>query len=1338
MAGPADKAPDPKALEVKYTYKDADKDDKTIKDVETAIALHYPAAFTAGLVESGNNAPISKEEYEEQTKEAREKEAEERRLHPDDVKKEEQESPPGKLEQGAAVKPTVQKANPPTNGPKEPQKGAKGEGPKPGKAGEKPHTPPGAEPSLKPPHELALAAASTNDGDLDKWLNNYPHKSSETNEKLSKIKEMAGIAQSFDGQLEKTVADGSGKMAGAKAGLVDFLGKKEVGAIFGHNPYDKVQGGLGSIMRGLSTFQNVVSIVGNVAGKIGMILTVVGLIGMILPPIGAAVSAVARVLNIVGIVCDAIGFALSGILTGLNGVVLAKQIGAGASNEEKAATADMMMTEATSAGGHVLSLAMTYGPGFMKGFKNASKGVISKLFSGIKNKIGTFATKALGPVGNWAKNIGYKMGFGLAEKTGEGLLAKAWKAPGTVLEKVRGTSLVRKINNSEAMQWVEQKAAKLDNNAWLNKIDGYGEKLGESAGEKFAANKHVTKATPKIDSWEKETTKELDEAVAHNAGRNAGNKMAAKIDRDITAARETEINQIADNMDEAGHVPKENMAISKSAGRHADKLERQEEKMVANSEKEAEEKALDQRKEGRIEKEKDANEEEKRVEEWKKDPKDFQAKTDAIEAQREIVEQRLKDKNITDDERKIAEAENEKLRAEADERHLAAMAAANGESPKTLWDLKKQGMEAWEQGHLKDEKGEKLEEGKKDIEEKAGGHGDFEKLEKAEQRENIAEWAKGEAPEVAVYEHVEGMLEDLDEGDEAKDEHEGDEHESEGGDDAKTDDDSDAGDDSPNASFEPNADQAASNGGGEPTNDESKAFEGASASGAGAGSESSAPAPAIAAVAAPAAAAAPAEEDKMAEVPELVYWPKLVSGQDGEFAKAAKDLMRMKQIAYAFQKAQLEARKKALETVATLAKASDDANLKQAKAMDHSISINGTIEEASKSGASANHGSEQATQGQAQQDKGKGNADAKPGETNIDIGEKPSRWHPIKRIWWYVKNWAKKAAAKVFGWIQDQIASLVLRALCGVSMDQMRAYTTALHHRMEFSKLVGQQGQKNAKDTMDATLNTKKESKSASDEALDDAKECDRNVGDANTFVKDVEATEQDLVKQQAAAKAFLADLSAAVAAERAKKKEEQAKKAAEAEKAKAASVAPAAAATATAAAVAVTPAPKTPAPKLAAAPKKKPAKPKKSAEPKEKRVSAVAVSKVQNAASYVTAQTALVMQQLTKSKEEQTSKLRSTFENKKPAQPIIAKLKTGESVLAKATETTRQINAEMGEINSMSPANANVLHEQASKIKGGAKELDMLAKEAQEQMNWSFKLTYDKVKKVREISAYV
>jgi hypothetical protein len=116
MAEPADKALDPKALEVKYTYKDHQKDDDAIKKVETAIEVNFPASYVTGLVEKGNNAPISREEYEEQTKEAREKEAQERLLHPDEVKKEEKESPPGKLETGVAALPSVKQPHPTTGG----------------------------------------------------------------------------------------------------------------------------------------------------------------------------------------------------------------------------------------------------------------------------------------------------------------------------------------------------------------------------------------------------------------------------------------------------------------------------------------------------------------------------------------------------------------------------------------------------------------------------------------------------------------------------------------------------------------------------------------------------------------------------------------------------------------------------------------------------------------------------------------------------------------------------------------------------------------------------------------------------------------------------------------------------------------------------------------------------------------------------------------------------------------------------------------------------------------------------------------------------------------------
>jgi hypothetical protein len=1315
MADPADKAPDPKALEVKYTYKDHQKDDDAIKKVETAIEANFPASYVTGLVEKGNNAPISREEYEEQTKEARAKEAQERLLHPDDVKKEEQESPPGKLETGVAAQPSIQKPHPTTSGPKEPAKGAKGgEAKAPGKASAAPSKP-GAEPQLKPPHELALAGATTGEADLDKWLNDYPHKSGETTERLSKIKEMGSIAKGFDGQVEKYVQNGSGGWESAKGGLVNFLGKKEMSAAFGENPYAKVEGGLGTIMRGLSRFQNVVSIVGNVCGKIGMVLTVVGLLGMILPPLGAAVSAVARVLNVVGIVCDAIGFALSGILTGLNGVVLAKQIGKGASNEEKAATADMMMTEATSAGSHVMSLAMSYGPGFMKGFKNASKGVIGQLFQRFKGAVGKFAAKTLGPVANWAKNIGYKMGFGLEKSAGEGLFKKAWNAPATMMEKVRGTKLVTKINESRVMQGLEAKATKLNNVGWVNKVDGLGEKMGEHVGNWQGKG---TMAPDRFSALAAATEAETALAIEQNAAKNAGNRERAKIDKEITQNREVGNNELADHRGDDGKIPEQHIQRSDAAYKRADELEQNEAQSVSNAEKEAGEEAKLKRTEDKKEKEEKESEEKKQIAEFNKDPKTFQAETNVMQRQREFAQDRLKDPNLPAEERKAAEEEAKKLRHEIDERRLIAIKAGGGETPENLWQAGKLGKEAWEQGHFKSENLERLEAFNKNVENKAGGHADTEKAERAEHHAQIGEWANEECKveEVAVYEHVEGMLEGVDE-ERDEHEHEGDEHEQEQEGDAG----GGGNEDSPNASFEPmtsmGPDVSSSNAAPQVSNDEQKAPD--TGAGGGAGSEAS-PLMSVAPVPAPAPAPGAEPEDKLADVPELAYWPKL-SGDSGEFAQGAKELFRMKQIAYAFQKSQIEARRKALETVATLAKSSEDANLKQAHAMDHAVGINGTVEEATKAGASADHGTQQADAGSAQQASGRSNSDSGK-QPKPDPGEKPSRWHPIKRLWWYVKKWASDKAASVFGWIQDQIASMVLRGLCGVSMQDMRNYTTALHHRMQFSQLVGKQGQDKAKGTMDAALNTKSEAKSYSDQALDDAKECDQNVTDATTFIADVEATEQDVAKQQEAAKAFLADLRAAVAAERAKKKEDQLKKAADATKLAAPPIAAAAVA-----AVAAAPAPR---------PKKKPKEKQPAKEPKQ--ISPAAVGKVQNAATYVSSKAPVVLQKITTQREELAIKLRSKFENKKSVQPILAQLKTGENIVAEVKTQTAEVTAAMGNVNSHTPANASALHSSAGTVKSEAKKLDSLATEATEKLNWSFKLAYDKLANVRNITAYI
>ncbi len=459
-----------------YDYPGAPDDDKIIKTVETEIALHFPASYTSGLVEGAAKAPIDKHDVDKQRKEYDEKVEQAKKDHPDDVKKELAGGAPPKLDSGPPVQPNVKQEPVKTAAVVTPAggKGAAG-APHAAAAPRKPTMAAGPEAIPSAPSVLVLTGAGMTDPQLDKWLDGYPNKDPETKEKLTKIKEMGKIANGFNGQVEGYVKKGDGFGESAKQAMTWLGGKKEINAAFGENPYEKVHGGLGMIMQGISRFQNVVSIVGNVAGKLGLVLTIVGLLAMILPPIGALIESVARILNIVGIICDAIGLVLSGILVGLNGVVLSQQIGKGGSNEEKAATADMMMTEATSAGGHVLSLALTYGPGFMKGFKNASKGVVGALFARFRSSVGTFFAKELGPVANWAKNIGYKLGIGLEKTEGPGMMTKLWKSPETLVAGVRNNKYVAMFNNSVVSKGAASLAAKLDNVGWANKVEGFGE-----------------------------------------------------------------------------------------------------------------------------------------------------------------------------------------------------------------------------------------------------------------------------------------------------------------------------------------------------------------------------------------------------------------------------------------------------------------------------------------------------------------------------------------------------------------------------------------------------------------------------------------------------------------------------------------------------------------------------------------------------------------------------------------------------------------------------------------------------------------------------------------------
>ena len=1259
----ADKPLDPKALQAQYTYKDADKDQEAIDKVENAIKARFPESYAEGLKESGKEAPIDESEARGKIKEAEEKANQESHDHPDEVKKEAQDSPPGKLQTGAAIKPAVHAASPTTGGPKEPKKGAPGAAAKKHEHGGAPAKA-GAGAAPHPSRPLALAALGAGDGNLDKFLDDYPHKSPETGEKLSKIKEMATVAKGFDGQVEGYVKRGDGAMESAKAGMINFLGKKDLETAFGENPYAKVQGGLGTLMRALSRFQAIVSIVGNVCGKIGMILTVVGLFGMILPPLGAAVSAVARVLNVVGIICDAIGLVLSGILTGLNGVVLAKQIGKGASNEEKAAAADMMVNEATSASGHVLSLAMSYGPGFMKGFKATSKGVIGQLFAKFKTVVGKFTAKALGPVAGWAKNVGFKLGFGLSKEPG--LMSKVWKAPEILAEKVRNTGLIKKINSSGFMQSLERGSARINSNKFITGVADFGENAGKFVG---SGEKDVFGWGGKLKASAEKDIAQTAEFAEQQAARNAANREAATIDREITSKQELGNAEYEKSVGLGNGVADERAAVrGAQAYEEADALQAGKGEAVADAEKEG------QKEFKAKEKEKAAEEkhEEDRKEEWKRDPKRFQAETKGLETRRENIEEQLKDKNLSPEKREKLAHTSEKLEKTIDQRRQIGMKSAGGEAPENLWQAYKQGKEAWEQGHFKSETGEKLE-GAKKVLEKDGGHEGTEKFEKAERHEKVEEWTNEPGPAPHAYEEVEGMLAGLDEdlgGDHEPGGHEPGGHEPGPG------------------SSEPG--EPAEPGHAEPAKEPARPA-GAEGKGEGKGEGGG-------------------ESDL-----ELVYWPKLtMSG--GEFAKAAADLGRMKQIAFAFHKSQIEAKKKAMETVATLSKSGDDAAKRQEATQGHVGSLHGSIDEATQAGASADHGGAQADQGTQQQNQGRGSANGKAQES-ASPGEKPGLLHPIKRIWWYVKRWASEKAAAVFGWIQEKIANLVLGALCGVSMGDMKNYTNALHNRMQYSKLVGTEGVDNANKAMAEQAKAKTESKSYADQAMDDARECDQNMADADNFVKAVEATEQDLTAEQAKATQFLTELRAAVETERKKQAEEKAK-AAEAAKAQG----PAAVdAVSGASAVA------------ASKPSGKPDKGAAKAEAKKAQApTPTSISKVTNAANYVVSQANLVVQQVTTQRNDQSERLKGSVEGKsREVRSYVKNREVGVTLVQVFKTQTSIVVGSMNAVRSQSPSNAQALKTMAEQVRTQAKQLDGFTTSTSQSLNLAFKDTYDQVSKL-------
>jgi hypothetical protein len=231
---------------------------------------------------------------------------------------------------------------------------------------------------------------------------------------------------------------------------------------------------------------------------------------------------------------------------------------------------------------------------------------------------------------------------------------------------------------------------------------------------------------------------------------------------------------------------------------------------------------------------------------------------------------------------------------------------------------------------------------------------------------------------------------------------------------------------------------------------------------------------------------------------------------------------------------------------------------------------------------------------------------------------------------------------------------------------------------------------------------------------MDDAKECDQNMADADAFIKSVESTEQELVAEHARATQFLTELYAAVQAEKQRRAEEQAKKAAESKAAAAATGTPV---------VAVSSG--SPVAKSASDVWKKNDKP----QPAQKALAPSAVSKVKNAAGYVVSQANLLVEQLTSSKQDQMSRLKGVLdEKKKGTREAFEKRAVGEGIIAELKKSVAPIITSMDVVQNAAPMAPAELKGHAGTVKGEAHKVDELAIHAHDALNQEFKSTYDAV----------
>ena len=1015
------------------------------------------------------------------------------------------------------------------------------------------------------PTIASAIASSGGDSQLDTILNGYTPKGQQSTQMLGRIRQMGDIAQGFNGQLDVYVAQGGAVEHGIAASANALGVGKDASAVWANNPYRKVSGVLGGIMTGMSAIKSVCSIVGNVCGKLGLVLTVIGLLGMVFPPIGVAVSGIARVLNVIGIICDAISFVLSGVLTGLNGVVLAQQIGAGASAEERAATADLMISEANDTASGFVNMAMLFGPKFMKGLLGNSKGIVGSLLRRAKATIGRISLKISADIEHFANKVVRKLNFGVGGAS-VARVGDTWKDTSFLARTKEGlkNSAAGKVFYSApgALEAVQEKLmAKYGNSTFAKGLDRVGAWSG-SVAHKFDLQEKM------------ENLGERSGKAVGNIGSNTkfAQSMAAAADRSEHQTRE-----LAMKMEsrDAAHLEGQRWGsyLKDPAARKAQGIGAGEEKSFIRQKQDqvrtdANTKFLDDEKKREA---KDRLENlrhdrfERRNEDFYNNPKDNFSKTDTRDKMMDSVHNTREKRWDLEHTYATQESERKELLAKATksageetrlaslntelkpldearrvnklyEKELSGLAAGSElvRAPEydnwkdistNMWDaaapvavmvgLKNQDP-AWERAESSSltkaagyDKG-----GAAGNAASRGGVGTFKDVEAGQRQQERAEFSNfvRTSPQTTTMTGtVRRMLSKIT---------------------------NRAPVASPAAAAAPAVTAGPTPAVGAPAPANAPVVNQPSAALA---VPNEGPSPVIAAndaaVAAPAAPAAAVDE---AGGEALPYWPAMIP----EFDRAQQDFGWMRNVAVEFKKAQIEGKQKAVDTLAVYGRYQEYAKLRAASAQKNQAGSQATAASAQQNVSHAGGAESHATQGESKQNEAKSSATDRAA-TELPEPEARGFWG---RILGAVKRWAKTKAAQVFGWIQEKIASVVLKGLCGVSMTDMREYAGALRLQQNAAHGVADTAAKQSGQVEQTSIKLSTDATKEAQGAADAVGECDHNITDADAFMADVASFEQQLAEEKAYAQAFIAQIHAAAETQRASQAGESAAQAHEAQ----------------------------------------------------------------------------------------------------------------------------------------------------------------------------------------------